>query len=333
MTRPWSLLVGLALAAGVTGAVACSSSNGGSNGGGDDGGASGDDDGGATSGEGGATADALDRCAASSCHQTARCSPAYFAYEYGDEAGCEAVTRPACEARLAAPRTGATAASLVACADAEDAYSCDGSPFRIPDACKVKGSGKDGDACFDSNQCASGTCAYLNPTPSTTCGACVTPAGVGETCGTAAICQDDLSCASTGSGSNVACAKPQGIGQTCDATHPCGADPLAYCVAGSCVKPGAEGASCGGASDAPCDPYALLTCNAQQKCAKSTLVGEGKACGKPGVYCTSAFACVGDVCVARAVEGGSCNDQAKPCAIGLRCLSGTCVTYAEACTK
>ncbi len=330
MARGLSVLLGLGAAMLFSVAAACSGSSSSTSGGGGGGGGGGDDDAGeagSSHGEGGGTSDAVERCAKSSCDQMRRCSPSYLAYLYVDEATCLTKERALCAAGLTVADTGATEAGLLACADARDAYQCTGSPFKIPDACIFQGSRADGATCGTSDQCVSKTCNYGTGT----CGTCAAPKGAGESCAGGATCAPGLQCVNSGTG--LACAKPQAVGQSCDATHACGSDPLAYCIGGTCQKPGGEGATCDTTGKLPpCDPYALLSCNAQGKCAAPTFVGSGQTCDPAhGVYCQGETACVSGTCVARVKTGEACDSTARFCEIGTSCISGTCQEYGASC--
>jgi len=93
--------------------------------------------------------------ASNHCRRLEACAPVSLQAGYGDVETCVARNEVGCDAALRAPGTGATAASIEACAAASGAASCEDVVVgRAPAGCAVSGTLQAGAACGDDSQCA-----------------------------------------------------------------------------------------------------------------------------------------------------------------------------------
>jgi Dickkopf N-terminal cysteine-rich region len=243
------------------------------------------------------------------------------------------------------------------CIDAIAGQSCNpGDQDRRvePGACNdtFKGNRKDGEACFDSGECASRRCTLPQTCTMACCiGSCTAlpaPAAIGQSCTNGVPCVDGAYCNTTGgTTTGPVCAALLGAGVQCQNDAQCTWG--LQCMGGSCQKPPAVGAGCiagdcgvdghvcaEGSSTcekllfegAICDPAnnlcaAYLTCDTTaRKCVAGPAVGQPcptGVCG-PGGFCKLDL--TGSVCTAPQANGQTCTGN-RECASGA-CAQGKC---------
>ncbi len=248
--------------------------------------------------------------------------------------GCEALRSrdiPACEEAFEGlVEPGGACVAEVDCAG--EAYCA--LDAACPGVCTLRVGG--GESCTADAECQSGFgCSG---------GTCVTPAGVGESCGggSAVTCEDGLLCAGEGETEPGTCKAfdavfVQPLGESCNLVD--GLDPLCEpglsCVVEDfdfatmeviqvCAAPSSSGGACnlGFPEVCPVGEY----CNAdpmtgvfEGDCVPLPTSGEpcrqvDEGLGQP---CAPAHACVGDTCQALQANGASCSDDGE-------CYSGYC---------
>jgi hypothetical protein len=243
------------------------------------------------------------------CQRFDACSNnTYNAIHYGDEPTCESALTSTCLTNLGAPGTGATPATVEACAQAIPGESCaDYFGQNPPAACATPvGTIANGSACATSAQCQSTFCAVG---ASSLCGVCAAVPAVGATCSVAADCgsRGGLTC------QNGACAAFVASGGACGKDAPCA--PGFSCVgatktaSGTCQADGATvGASCDAkqATGPKCDPDLDLVCIASM-CSAEMIATGSAACGvvSPGTVTRCGAA---GVCVLSAPDAGPPSD-------------------------
>jgi len=296
-------------------------------------------------GDGGAEASALSADQACGDFAKARCAKIDscgnghgVVVKYGDEATCESRLKVQCLLGLAAPSTGATAASRETCAQALTAEDC---PTFLgtdaPDPCAPPaGTLAAGTACGSSAQCQSSYCAIP---VGTACGTCAAPPTAGASCATTNECGTSagLVCLRA----TTTCVAAGAANATCDVTHPCAAEYECVktldsdggadggeSISGTCQLGGtAVGTKCRGSNvvDPRCERSVYLTCDGMAKtCAQDNFASAGSACGDldGGVTdCTAGSSCETGTCLAPAAEGASCDTANGPsCLSPARCI-------------
>jgi hypothetical protein len=264
----------------------------------------------------------LQACAAygsAICAKLMVCSPAELQADYGDMATCAARRALACTAGASAPGSLVKPPMLMACATGLAAGACDAFGTRGIEACVLKGSRGDGDACASDFQCGSGFC---KRTRGINCGSC-TPLGRADVspCADSTECGVGLECSGTG-----VCKTPSAVGGPCSNAQPCKLG--AYCRTNVCAaQVEMAGAACQGQDS--CSGQKGLICTAN-RCAAIVFAKPGQMCGGPGVsICEGSGDCnVGQqgnmgVCSMVAADGESCL-MGKSCLAPAECLSGIC---------
>jgi hypothetical protein len=301
----------------------------------------------------GATISADQACndlAVARCGKINSCGGGFgVAVKYGDEATCESRLKSQCVLGLAAPNTGATAASREACAQslaAEDCPTFDGTDESDP-CIPPAGTLAAGAACGVSAQCQSSYCAIA---VGSACGTCATAPAAGDSCTATNECggRSGLVCVhATGT-----CATAGVANATCDATHPCaaeyecvktldagvaGSDDAGISLEGTCQLGGTTvGTACrGNVIDPRCEKSVYLTCE-DRSCAQDSFADAGARCGDldgGAADCTGGGSCENGTCVAPAAEGSACDTVNGPiCLAPARCIgtdidggvTGTC---------
>jgi hypothetical protein len=317
-------------------------------------------------GGGGMSADqACTANAQAQCARRAACSNNYLITRtYGDMATCVARIHDSCMNSLAAPGTGNTPATTMACASFYPSISCqdylDGNTQT--GACAVQaGSLANGQSCHFAAQCQSTFCSIPFGTECGTCGAvpavgaaCNGPGGVTSCGGHGLECAGaDLTATPPTAGACAAFVTT--MGGSCDATHPCGAGlsctpVLTTAASRTCQPAGAMGAMCGTNSAASpmvpgCDGNQGLTCNGMtHTCAAITVAAAGAVCGvgADGTFtnCTNSGDCMGatsmnnhGTCRAAAGDTSACNIATGPnCGAASTCVTGGGTAVAGMCT-
>ncbi len=348
--------------AGALGLAGCSSSSSGGSGptgGGQDSG---------TGSDGGAGAMACADQAHAICTLRNTCSSFDTSLTYVSEASCESRTTATCVANLGATGTAATPSTIEACAAAYPSETCsnffESNPVTacVPPA----GTGKTGDACGASAQCASSFCAISEYQ---VCGTCQPLPVAGATCQVQADCGRDLACAVPANATSGKCAAFGASGAAClTGVAPCG---YGLACVGDEVQPMAMGTcqASGGTVGAPCDATrkTAASCNATiglacipaakgsgvGTCQKAQLVGSGAACGDIGAapitgyaQCEAGGLCVRALndagtpvamgtCVGPAADGLACDSDPQkgpPCLSPAKCVPSAAGGTAGTCT-
>jgi hypothetical protein len=280
-----------------------------------------------------AIAQACANLAAARCSQRSNCSrpdgtlgPGVDLLEtYGDLPTCLAREALACRNELAAPRTGNSAAKVVACVAAFTTFSCADFFDNVPPAaCAPTGSRAEGAPCTFDSQCESGACAGAVEGVWGTCGH---PAVLGQDC-SATRCAHGERCLA---GARV-CAAPGLAGDACDRTHPCDrglacASDSGATTTGTCRPAGTSaGASCS-ATSAGCDGTRGLACGGPDGARTCRPVGFAGATAAPDGGLTAAG------------DGGAPGPTPAGTACGLLpdgtragCVAGGCYTGAGPAT-
>ncbi len=278
--------------------------------------------------------------ASAQCQLEWKCSAFDAQAKWTDQATCVARTKALCLTSLAAPSTGATAASVQACAVARASEACaDFFANDPPAACLPQVGGlADGQPCAFDAQCASASCRVAK---GSACGTCGAPAKAGQSCASYG-CDRGLECVAA----TQLCQPPGAASAPCDDTGtPCAAG--LSCVgatatrAGSCQTAGASvGASCDptGKTAPRCAAIDGLRCAAiTRQCASVALVAAGEPCGDlghgkfadcaAGGTCRIATGSLQGTCVAAAADGAACDPTSGPdCAAPARCVGATSTT-------
>jgi hypothetical protein len=278
--------------------------------------------------------------AAARCGKLMSCSPADLSRRFGDVATCEAREALACSNGVAAPDTGTTPGTALACGEALTALTCADFLGKDPPAACFP-PGPNSGTCAFAAQCSTSFCSVG---ANALCGVCQAQPAVGASCA-ASGCGQTLVC----DGNDHLCAMPVAANGACNPTLPC--DHGLACVGdtkttnGTC-KPvlTTVGAACDQTrkTRANCSGDDGLTCNTNtNKCVAQPLVAAGAPCGPiSGVQtdCSAGASCVIPsnktigTCVAPAIDGAACDTKAGPdCLTPARCIpaappgtAGTC---------
>lgn len=252
---------------------------------------------------------------------------------------------PDLDKAVKAGRVKYDATKAQACIDFYTALSCEdlarGLTNGIPNPCKaaITGTVPGGGACYDSIDCAAGTCSRMN----NACpGKCVDYAAANGDCTMGGSCDG-------GAGYRCIagrCAMPGGAGAVCGTAADCTAG-LA-CIGGKCATPGGLRAPCKTREDCAaglyCEPGTMV---GQSMCA--TQVAAGGACGSDlkafsviSTQCAGTLVCAGAQvgamaqvtpgrCAPPSELGGPCTEIPQGangiagCLLGLACSGGKCV--------
>jgi hypothetical protein len=267
--------------------------------------------------------------AARYCKRLESCAPLSISIDYGDVDACIVRNQPVCASTLRARATGATPATMAACALAYDSASCDdvvvGNP---PEACHVPGALALGAACGDGSQC-SGADAYCRVAADDTCGACSLRGDVGAACDSARDCRYGLVCYFT-------CMHPVAQGDMCDGMLKQCPETM-VCLNYKCVVPAQREAACQPNAD-PCDHDHGLYCDPEAKvCSPYKVADFGAPCGA-GTVCGRGTCLPDDAtgtsrCLASVAEGSRCDATHGPACLGpAKCVNGQCrAPRAETC--
>jgi len=264
---------------------------------------------------------------------------------YGDVGTCEARSQLSCAHVLTAPNTGATNATVEACAASYATETCaDWLSGAATMACLPQaGSVANGKACAFNSQCASTYCATGRDVA---CGVCAELPKVGDDCSATGECANrGLQCVS----GTQKCAAPVAKDGACDSDNPCASG--LSCVGskqgqnptkGACLLAGTMvGAACDPKRQtaARCENALGLVCDGTtNKCVAAAMAAAGEPCGnvsgvrtacKAGGQCVLPAGMSGaqaeGTCVAPAADGAACDTNAGP-----PCLSpAKCVVSAD----
>jgi hypothetical protein len=255
------------------------------------------------------------------CKVMAQCDPIDFAAFFAnDQSTCVTQGSAACVASNSFNGSGATPATVEACASALNGSSCESG---TPAACATPpGTLANGTTCASDAQCAGGECYGVSTTGG--CGTCTQ-----KSAPPTGRCDSDSDCAPSQACINTACVSLLKAGSACsNITAQCGANLACTAgddggLSGTCVPlPGAGGAC----------SYALpcasgLFCSAQSTCAAPHYVALGATCASEAGDVCLGGSCVEGTCIAFAGVGGSCASFESPeCAYGLTCQNGTCAS-------
>jgi len=276
------------------------------------------------------------------CTHLQGCSTALLDRRWADVTQCEMREKLACTNAQQAANTAATPESVVACAQALAATTCDSFlAGDTPQEClPLAGPGATGTTCEFAAQCASAFCAIA---PNSVCGTCQTAPVPGSSCA-AQGCGPTMVCAAA----TQQCVVPLEAGGSCSRGAPCG-EGLA-CVGATMTTPGtctAQATTVGATCDPQrktgpdCSAAAGLACDTTTKmCVMQPIVAAPMACGLvAGVdtRCSAAASCeiptgqTTGTCVAPAADGAACDITNGPdCLFPARCVTdgvsntGTC---------
>ena len=282
---------------------------------------------------------------AARCQRLAACSTADLSKRWADEMTCEARQLIQCDASLSAKDTGATAATVTACASAIPAESCPQFLGVDPaDAClPATGTRAIGAACEYSGQCQSSFCAVASDA---VCGTCAPVPAAGDSCAQSG-CGPTMVCVA----STMTCQVPVAAQGSCSADLPCA---VGYACVGASAATGVMGTCTAEveAAGSPCDPKratgpdcdadAGLTCDATTSmCVAQPIVAAGQACGNvSGVQtrCAAGATCIKPTgsqtgtCTAPAADGAACDTVAGPgCLYPAKCVVGSAGGTAGTC--
>ncbi|MGB1275967.1 MAG: hypothetical protein ACPG77_09475, partial [Nannocystaceae bacterium] len=268
----------------------------------------------------------VDACATRTgayCTKFFECLPDLATYYHGTAANCETDMTPSCVAYYRpGDDNGLDAASLLACATAEDAFWDTCFEFRrwfvdreanadYPTECLPTGARSEGMECEINSQCASGLCSTI--ARDSPCGVCLDRPAEGEAC--TAGCQPGNHCTS-----NSMCTSLAAEGEFCGENKRCTFG--LWCDVDSCTPVGAPGDSC---------QLPLNTTNLQQ-CS-----WDAQACNSVTLECTQweAPGGVGDTCSGNSGPSwNECDDLA--CLYDNNLGHGFCsprIQEGEACTQ
>jgi hypothetical protein len=256
------------------------------------------------------------------CDRFQSCAPGRLSFAFGSLAACQTRFKLFIDSVLFVPNTGWTAANLATCAAAQRAQSCtdfnDGADLP---ACDLPGTRTSGQACRNSNQCASLRCVFTD----NLCGVCLPRGGAGASCAIDSDCLPPRVCTTPYTGTGT-CAMPVGAGAACDpASSPCRYS-LA-CLNGICAAPGRAQASCVDHQD--CDDRQGYLCNfSTLVCGSAT--ASSTICGAPAtngtlLYCPASGYCTDQfTCTAAAADNRSCGPTGPLCTFPASCINGIC---------
>jgi hypothetical protein len=287
--------------------------------------------------------------ATAECHHLAQCDPVGMQQWYANDVNtCATQLSASLTASYSFYGSGATSATVEACANAVKASSC-GDSFGALAACKTPpGTLPNGTSCATSAQCAAGQCFVPTANP----GACGTCTAVSST----NVCRYDSQCPGGQICGQGTCLTPGALGASCGGSSGfvsnwgCRADltcsnagfsagPGAPST-GTCVARGAAGASCtygGCAAGLVCSTNGTSVTNAT--CVAPKIIPLGGQCdptqaGSQAQICAGG-SCVGGfvggtvtgTCVALAAAGANCGGPGPACQSDLMCVAGTCTAY------
>ena len=238
------------------------------------------------------------------CTQQQQCGPIKLQIDWPDVETCKQRRTLACVLELGAPCSGATPATISACAD-ELATSCE-AYFTPSTVCYPSGSLPTGEACLFGSQCEGGGCRDGH-------------------CGGVCLGREGATCVMSG--------MPTGC---CARGMYCRLGPAPGCHHGDCVpKQTTIGATCGLTSCphfVECNADVGLYCDRQVNfslCAAVDVVPIGQPCVANSVdqKCSGGSVCAGDppTCLAPAADDAVCNPA--PCLYPATCdaSTNTCV--------
>jgi hypothetical protein len=221
------------------------------------------------------------------CNKVSSCYSTFFQYLFSDMGTCTSGFQGTCTAALGANGTASTPSSIESCSQAINGLGCTDALAALadnntPSACQPPaGSLTDGTVCGDSAQCAH---QYCKVAAGSTCGACSSRVPAGSPCALPGNndCQYGLVCAGLPNAKTGTCVAPGAGGATCDATHPCAGDFV--CKSGTCTAPGKPGDTCDAAAEGLfCDTVGLVFClPVQNTCVQAAVVPAGSSCGLTG---------------------------------------------------
>jgi hypothetical protein len=274
-----------------------------------------------------AIAAACGALAAAQCENLSACAPFILEVQFGTKARCIERRVLSCHAQAAAPSSGATAASISACATGLMGISCyHAAHGPLPAACTPVGALPSDAPCGFGTQCASGSCRLASGTACSVCG----PAAVAEggPCTSVGFeCAYGLECVSG------TCARPSDTGGPCADGKPCWVG--ATCVSGACVAKGTEGDACDNGA-LPCDGARGTYCSSfTGTCVKIVPAKIGDPCGDLAPCDADAFcetsAGMSGVCAPRAADGAACSSGGATsplaCYPASACTGGVCAPF------
>ncbi len=234
---------------------------------------------------------------------------------------CVASERLNCAGDIAAPDSGMTAETMVACTAARDMQSCgsfvDG---YVPEPCAFNGGRSEGEPCYSTAQCASGS--VCGAKTESGCGECgIVLPGLNAPCLGGSVCAAGLYCRV---GNCVQYEPDQGA---CgDGIYQC--SQTAFCMGMTCFDQQGPGAPCMDPSQ--CQTFAGVTCS-DGSCSPPPLQAVlGQPCNMNGGSCLNSYCAPGSF-VCTEVPGicepcGLAMGMAVFCPFPLTCNGmGTCV--------
>jgi hypothetical protein len=293
---------------------------------------------------GGPPAGAKEQCAANwtgVCESWERCVPAFFAFNFADQADCVKKQSDICVAALFSDGSNQTLEGLKACGDAiPSPIPCSAAIQNLvegigPASCEsVAGNRDNGQSCEWAPQCKSRLCLAEK---GKICGTCDTFVELDGDC-TTKPCVTGLVC------SAGVCVTPGKEGDSCNGlTAPCLSS--LSCSKGKCVPQKNVGDSCSPTDVLACGYDHFCNTKTQQCGAFANLRTVGQTCGiladgtydtcVHGAVCriTNANAYTG-VCDTAAKETDACDDSidytsGTRCETGTVCVSGICVGHGK----
>jgi hypothetical protein len=291
--------------------------------------------------------------ASAQCSTLSSCAPVGFGVYFGNAEKCEArYGGTNCERQMASTGSTATAADLVACASAMKAQTCAARSGSLPTECLWRGLFPESAPCVYDQQCQSSRCARRSDN---WCGTCQPRVPTGAVCSaTERDCESGLVCAEGGCSvatqdggtckgtTSWTCTVPLGVGASCASGTQC--EWGLVCIGSRCVPWKVRGEDCSSTPDCGRDTgtYCLATSDGtHQVCTLLSFAEAGDRCDLGShLLCSASTKCVGTdgqssiagVCLAPIADGNSCGGVAN-CLYPARCVSGRCVTAAEALTE
>lgn len=263
------------------------------------------------------------------CAWLSRCVPVTLNVVWGDMATCVARVKLSCMEQFLSG-SNSKPEDVTGCGRAFEAQSCSGAtaPDLVKECQPKPGSRASGTACGNDWQCQSTFC---KKSGGQACGTCATRIKVGESCESG--CELGLVCAQT-SLTERRCVVPGAAGASCYSSEACSGS--LTCESRVCTEPTYLGA--GMACDparSKCDYRQGLFCNTTTRvCAQAKYAKPGEACGtQPDgtlAVCTGGASCpdglgTNKVCVAPAMDGGTCNPTMDVgCISPASCSSNVC---------
>ncbi len=255
------------------------------------------------------------------CESKRSCLSAEFASEYQAVDTCVERQTLQCESSRFGPGSTLTPDDVRACGQVLSEGDLDARCTRwlrwermrdAPAACTKKGHLQQGSLCLLGSQCETGHCSpHVRP-----CGACRTPAELGDLCFEDGDCASGRACSAGGK-----CVAYISTG-ACDEYKPC--LPWLACVAHECVPRAKEGGPCNQADGCELWPEQLVCNPGTGRCERYASAGAGEACGEvdqgpvtlcaPGLVCEVVDTPRRGVCVAAKPDRYGCvqEPQALP---------------------